>query len=216
MELQYIVTEKHDGQQLKGFVKGRRELSSSLWKRIKWTGEILVNGVPVHNARMVLHAGDTIIFRWSEDNDIVPSDIPLSIIYEDKDILIVNKGPGMIIHPTSREAHDTLVNAVAGYFHRSGEDAGIHPVYRLDRNTTGLVVVAKSALGQYGLSKSHDSIYREYLALVEGMIEPSAGSILYALLAVNREASWSGWSGKMENGQVRSIESLLLLRKSAC
>ncbi|WP_299000606.1 RluA family pseudouridine synthase [uncultured Dialister sp.] len=178
MELQYVVTEKHDGQQLKGFVKGRRELSSSLWKRIKWTGEILVNGVPVHNARMVLHAGDTIIFRWSEDNDIVPSDIPLSIIYEDKDILIVNKGPGMIIHPTSREAHDTLVNTVAGYFHRSGEDAGIHPVYRLDRNTTGLVVVAKSALGQYGLSKSHDSIYREYLALVEGKVEPSEGSII--------------------------------------
>lgn len=178
MELQYVVTEKHDGQQLKGFVKGRRELSSSLWKRIKWTGETLVNGAPVHNARMVLHAGDTIIFRWSEDNDIVPSNIPLSIIYEDKDILIVNKGPGMIIHPTSREAHDTLVNAVAGYFHRSGEDAGIHPVYRLDRNTTGLVVVAKSALGQYGLSKSHDSIYREYLALVEGKVEPSEGSII--------------------------------------
>lgn len=178
MELQYVVTEKHDGQQLKGFVKGRRELSSSLWKRIKWTGETLVNGAPVHNARMVLHAGDTIIFRWSEDNDIVPSNIPLSIIYEDKDILIVNKGPGMIIHPTSREAHDTLVNAVAGYFHRSGEDAGIHPVYRLDRNTTGLVVVAKSALGQYGLSKSHDSIYREYLALVEGKVEPSEESII--------------------------------------
>lgn len=178
MELQYVVTEKHDGQQLKGFVKGRRELSSSLWKRIKWTGETLVNGAPVHNARMVLHAGDTIIFRWSEDNDIVPSNIPLSIIYEDKDILIVNKGPGMIIHPTSRESHDTLVNAVAGYFHRSGEDAGIHPVYRLDRNTTGLVVVAKSALGQYGLSKSHDSIYREYLALVEGKVEPSEGSII--------------------------------------
>lgn len=177
MELRYTVTAPHEGQQLKGFVKGRRELSSSLWKKIKWTGETLVNGEIVHNARLVLHEGDEILFRWSEDNDIVPSDIPLSIVYEDPDILVVNKGPGMIIHPTSREAHDTLVNAVAGYFQRTGEEAGIHPVYRLDRNTTGLVVVAKSAIGQYGLSKSHDSIYREYLALVEGVVEPSKGTI---------------------------------------
>ena len=177
MELRYTVTAPHEGQQLKGFVKGRRELSSSLWKKIKWTGETLVNGEIVHNARLVLHEGDEILFRWSEDNDIVPSDIPLSIVYEDPDILVVNKGPGMIIHPTSREAHDTLVNAVAGYFRRTGQDAGIHPVYRLDRNTTGLVVVAKSALGQYGLSKTHDSIYREYLALVEGAVEPAEGKI---------------------------------------
>lgn len=177
MELRYTVTASHEGQQLKGFVKGRRELSSSLWKKIKWTGETLVNGEIIHNARLVLHEGDEILFRWSEDNDIVPSDIPLSIVYEDRDILVVNKGPGMIIHPTSREAHDTLVNAVAGYFRRTGQDGGIHPVYRLDRNTTGLVVVAKSALGQYGLSKSHDSIYREYLALVEGAVEPAEGKI---------------------------------------
>lgn len=215
MELQYVVTEKHDGQQLKGVVKGRREFSSSLWKRIKWTGEILVNGVPVHNARMVLHAGDTIIFRWSEDNDIVPSDIPLSIIYEDKDILIVNKGPGMIIHPTSREAHDTLVNAVAGYFHRSGEDAGIHPVYRLDRNTTGLVVVAKSAWGS--------TVFQKAMIPYIGNIWPwwkerlnHLRDLLFAPLAVSREALWNGWFGKTGNGQVRSIEYWLIPRKSVC
>jgi len=144
---------------------------------VKWNGKVLINGVAVHNARTVLHEGDEVILSWSEENDVVPSDIPLSIVYEDEDVLVVNKGPGMIIHPTSRNTHDTLVNAVAGYFERNHRDAGIHPVYRLDRNTTGLVVVAKSAMGQYELSKSHDCIFRQYVALVSGRVEPTEGVI---------------------------------------
>ena len=135
-------------------------LSGGLWKRIKWNGRVTVNGEEVHNARRRVAKGDRIVLTWSEENDIVPSDIPLSIMYEDEALLVVNKGPGMIIHPTARGAHDTLVNAVAGY-----------------RNTTGLVVVAKSAKGQYALSKSHDQIYREYLALVSGHMDEKAGRI---------------------------------------
>lgn len=152
-------------------------LSGGLWKRIKWNGRVTVNGEEVHNARRRVAKGDRIVLTWSEENDIVPSDIPLSITYEDEALLVVNKGPGMIIHPTARGAHDTLVNAVAGYYARQRIEAGIHPIYRLDRNTTGLVVVAKSAKGQYDLSKSHDQIYREYLALVSGHMDEKAGRI---------------------------------------
>lgn len=177
MEVRYAVTPAHEGQELRRFIKGKREFSSALWKRVKWNGKVLINGEAVHNARTILHEGDVVILSWSEENEVVPSDIPLSIVYEDADVLVVNKGPGMIIHPTSREAHDTLVNGVAGYFSRKHEDAGIHPVYRLDRNTTGLVVVAKSAMGQYELSKSHDCIYREYLALAAGPVVPAEGTI---------------------------------------
>ena len=177
MDLRYKVTKEHEGQLLKGFIRGRREVSTSLWKRIKWNGKVLINGAEVHNARTLLHEGDEIFFSWPEENDVVPSELPLFIVYEDRDILVVDKGPGMIIHPTSREAHDTLVNRVAGYFKRRKEESGIHPVYRLDRNTTGLVVVAKSAMGQYELSKSHDCIYRQYVALVAGRMEPAEGRI---------------------------------------
>ena len=152
-------------------------LSGGLWKRIKWNGRVTVNGEEVHNARRRVAKGDRIVLTWSEENDIVPSDIPLSIMYEDEALLVVNKGPGMIIHPTARGAHDTLVNAVAGYYAQRRIEAGIHPIYRLDRNTTGLVVVAKSAKGQYDLSKSHDQIYREYLALVSGHMDEKAGRI---------------------------------------
>lgn len=151
-------------------MRGHMHLSSSLWKKIKWNGKILINGRQVFNARTALHAGDEITLIWSEENDILPVNIPLDIVYEDPWLLIVNKGPHMIIHPTAKSTQETLVNAVAWYFKEKGEDAGIHPVYRLDRNTTGLVVVAKSANVQYDLSKSHDSIFREYLALVGGEI----------------------------------------------
>ena len=176
LELEMIVTEAQAGRMVKDAVKVLH-LSGGLWKRIKWNGRVTVNGEEVHNARRRVTKGDRIVLTWSEENDIVPSDIPLSITYEDEALLIVNKGPGMIIHPTARGAHDTLVNAVAGYYAQRHIEAGIHPIYRLDRNTTGLVVVAKSAKGQYDLSKSHDQIYREYLALVSGHMDEKAGRI---------------------------------------
>lgn len=162
---------------VKDVVKRTHHLSAGLWKRIKWSGQVTVNGVDIHNARYPLHAGDQVRLVWSEENDIVPADIPLSIVYEDDTLLVVNKGPGMIIHPTAHGAYDTLVNAVAGYFQKKQSTAGIHPIYRLDRNTTGLVLVAKSAKGQYDLSHSHDQIYREYLALISGHMEKEKGVI---------------------------------------
>ena len=150
MQLELIVTEAQAGRMVKDAVKVLH-LSGGLWKRIKWNGRVTVTGEEVHNARRRVAKGDRIVLTWSEENDIVPSDIPLSITYEDEALLVVNKGPGMIIHPTARGAHDTLVNAVAGYYAQRRIEAGIHPIYRLDRNTTGLVVVAKSAKGQYDL-----------------------------------------------------------------
>lgn len=177
MEISFIVSPEMEGRMVKDVVKRTHHLSAGLWKRIKWSGQVTVNGVDIHNARYPLHAGDQVRLVWSEENDIVPADIPLSIVYEDDTLLVVNKGPGMIIHPTAHGAYDTLVNAVAGYFQKKQSTAGIHPIYRLDRNTTGLVLVAKSAKGQYDLSHSHDQIYREYLALISGHMEKEKGVI---------------------------------------
>lgn len=177
MEISFIVSPEMEGRMVKDVVKRTHHLSAGLWKRIKWSGQVTVNGVDIHNARYSLHAGDQVRLVWSEENDIVPADIPLSIVYEDDTLLVVNKGPGMIIHPTAHGAYDTLVNAVAGYFQKKQSTAGIHPIYRLDRNTTGLVLVAKSAKGQYDLSHSHDQIYREYLALISGHMEKEKGVI---------------------------------------
>ncbi len=176
MKIECIVPAEWAGLMVKDAAK-RLRLSGGLWKRIKWNGTVTVNGEDIHNARTPLKEGDRLLLAWSEENDIVPAHLPISIVYEDETLLVVNKGPGMIIHPTAKGAHDTLVNALAGYYERNQIDAGIHPIYRLDRNTTGLVVVAKSAKGQYDLSRSHDQIYREYLALIEGHLEKKSGRI---------------------------------------
>ena len=140
MEIDFEADAFDEGRHLRDVIRGHKGFSSALWKRIKWNGEVWLNGTRIHNAKTVLHEGDRVRLVWDESSDIVPADIPLDILYEDDTLLVVNKGTGMIIHPTNAGIHDTLVNAVAGYFQKKGEESGIHPVYRLDRNTTGVVV----------------------------------------------------------------------------
>lgn len=177
--LSLTVTVPHEGsgRKLKDFIRKRERISGKLWKRMKWQGQISVNGAPVRNANHILAAGDVIFCQWPEESDIIPSYEPLSVLYEDGSFLVINKPPGMIIHPTSRERTDTLVNRLAGYFEMKQLTAGIHPVYRLDRDTTGAVIVAKSAKGQYALSRSHDCIYRTYIACTQGDVPGKAGRI---------------------------------------
>lgn len=177
MHFSAVVSLAQDGHMLRSFILHTCRFSSSLWKRVKWNGKVCINDVPVYNARTLVHTGDRISCEWTEGNSIIPADLPLDILYENESLLVVNKGPHMIIHPTSAERSDTLVNAVAGYFRKKGEQAGIHPVYRLDRNTTGIVVVAKSALMQYWLSLSHEVVQRTYLAVCAGHFEEPEGTI---------------------------------------
>lgn len=177
MRLEWIVPEGRAPQMLRSFVRGYGRLSASLWKRVKWQGRIAVNGIDVHDARHLVLPGDVVAAEWEEPSEIVPADIPLSVVYEDEWLLIVDKPAQMLIHPTTKEDHATLVNAAAGYFAARGEAAGVHPVYRLDRNTTGLVVIAKSAKLQYDLTRSHDLITRHYIAFAAGHLADTRGEI---------------------------------------
>lgn len=177
MRLEFIVPASQDGRKLKSCIRSYKGISASLWKRIKWDGRVTIDGVENRNANVILRKGNIVVCEWDENSDIIPSDRPVDILYEDSFLLVVNKPVRMLIHLTSRNVQDTLVNAVAGYYRRVKTEAGIHPLYRLDRNTTGVVVVAKSARIQHALSKSHDLMYREYIALAEGNIRDSSGLI---------------------------------------
>lgn len=177
MKLEWVVPDGHRAVMLRTYIRGSCGLSSSLWRRVKWNGRVMVNGADVKNARMLVGPGDRIICEWSEESDIVPVHLPLSILYEDEWLLIIDKGPGMIIHPTHKDIQDTLVNGVAGYFEEKGITAGIHPLYRLDRNTTGVIAVAKSAKVQFDLTRSHDQIRRHYIAFASGHMEAEKGMI---------------------------------------
>ena len=177
MKISYTVDTAHDGRELRQLVRAPLGLSAKLWKHIKWNGTILVNGKQHGDARLRVRTGDELTLLWQEASSVVPVDLPLDILYEDEIFLVVNKPAGMIVHPTHRAARDTLVHAVAGYFERRGEAAGIHPLYRLDRDTTGIVILAKSARIQHAMTKHHGQIYREYLALVQGHLDRPSGCI---------------------------------------
>ncbi len=177
MRMEWMVPEGHRDVMLRTYIRGSLGLSASLWRRIKWNGRVMVNGEELHNAKAIIHAGDRIVCEWPETSDIVPVHLPLFVLYEDEWLLIVDKGPGMIIHPTHKDIQNTLVNAVAGYFGEKGETAGIHPLYRLDRNTTGVIAVAKSAKVQFDLTHSHDQIRRHYIAFAAGHMEEERGMI---------------------------------------
>ena len=125
----------------------RRELalSSGLVKRLKWQNALLLNGKPVHT-NVYVRPGDRVTVDLSETvAGYAGEDAPLYILYEDEYCLAVDKPRGMLVHPSPRRNSGTLANAVLGYYTRTGQACGVHPVTRLDRDTFGVVLFAKNA-----------------------------------------------------------------------
>ncbi len=157
----------------------QKGISSTLWKRIKHSGTFKVNGELVNAARTMLKDGDTVSYQIERETDIEPEDLPLDIVYEDDFLLIVNKPPGQLVHPTTKEAHGTLANAILYHYKANGEKHSYHPIHRLDRDTSGLVLIAKEPQVQYLLTSKDGTklFHREYLAIVEGQPDPPDGLI---------------------------------------
>ena len=151
-------------------------ISSGLWKRIKHSGTFTVNGVPSIAARTMLHTGDLISYELPVISSVVPEQLPLSIVYEDEDLLVLDKPAGQLVHPTTREAHGTVANAVLGLYAARGSRLDFHPCHRLDRNTTGLLLIAKHPEIQYQIAKQN-TLTRAYLALIEGLLTPTEGTV---------------------------------------
>ena len=151
-------------------------ISSGLWKRIKHSGTFAVNGVPAIAARTMLHTGDLVSYELPIISSILPEQLPLAIIYEDEDLLVLDKPAGQLVHPTTREAHGTVANAVLGLYAARGSRLDFHPCHRLDRNTTGLLLIAKHPEIQYQIAKQN-TLTRTYLALIEGLLTPTEGTV---------------------------------------
>ncbi|HQW10952.1 MAG TPA: RluA family pseudouridine synthase [Saprospiraceae bacterium] len=151
-------------------------------------GNVLVNSVPVKpNYRVRPKDEISIVLPHppAENTGVLPEDIPLNIIYEDDDVMVLNKPTGMVVHPGLGNKSGTLVNALAHYFKynlpvKAGNDAdrpGL--VHRIDKNTSGLLLIAKNEYAMTHLAKQFfdHTVEREYNALVWGEIEPEAGKI---------------------------------------
>ena len=161
----------------------RPEHSRARWQQLIRAGCVRVNGAP-RKAGQVLRAGDTVAGELPppEPVELVAQDIPLNILYEDADILVLDKPPGLVVHPAAGHAAGTLVNAL---LHHCRDLAGIggelRPgiVHRLDKDTSGALVVAKNEPALRGLVRQFQGgrVQKEYLALAWGRPEPASGTL---------------------------------------
>lgn len=177
----YKIQEKFDNCALSLFLK-EQQYSSQIITHLKRTENgILLNGEWAR-VRDILHTNDLLTIQLIEtesSENIVPTPLPLHIVYEDEDILVINKAADTPIHPSQGNYDNTLANAVAYYYQQKGEPFTYRCINRLDRDTTGLLILAKHMYSASLLSNmvQRREIQREYLAVAAGNV-PAKGTII--------------------------------------
>ncbi len=192
----------------------RLGVSLNLRRKIKQHGVIRINGV-VCPWNSLINPKSEIQLEWAVASSIAPENIPLPIVYEDDWLLIIDKPAGMLVHPTTAQAQGTLANAVIYYYRQAGYTHAFHPVQRLDRNTSGLLAIAKLSSIQHVLTKQN--LRRRYLAIVDGTPEAASGSIRVPIARhpdsiILRIASPSGQDAVTHYRVLQSFPSASLLQ----
>ncbi len=160
---------------LSSFLREELKMSIALMNRLKWGDGIQVNDVPRHTDYAVA-VGDVITVRLEEPAPEYPAqDGPLTVLYEDEHLLAVDKPAGMLIHPSRSRNEGTLANFVLGYYRKTGQDSAFHPLTRLDRDTFGIVLLAKNSHVHTLLQEA--KVLKTYHALVLGGPEADSGTI---------------------------------------
>lgn len=185
MREELFVTEETAGDRIDRFLSEQyEELSRSFLQKLLKSGAVFVGGVPV-KASYKVSEGDCIAFEVPEavEPEIVPEDIPLDILYEDRDVILVNKPKGMVVHPAAGHYTGTLVNALMYHCREdlSGINGVLRPgiVHRIDMDTTGVIIACKNDLAHNSIAaqlKEH-SITRRYQAIVHGILKADQGTV---------------------------------------
>ena len=167
-------TAQRDGR-LSSFLVGELKMSTGLMNKLKWGDGIRVNGEP-QRTNYPVKCGDVItVFMEEEAPEYPAQDGPLDILYEDAHLLVVDKPAGMLIHPSRAKNDGTLANFVFGYYRRTGQKCAFHPMTRLDRDTFGIVLLAKNAHA-HALLQTVD-VVKTYHALTFGGPQEEHGII---------------------------------------
>lgn len=184
--LTYIITTAEAGLPISKYLKQQGYTSRNLIALKQMPESILVNGHWVH-INHSLQENDTLTVRIQEEHSsekIPPVELPLDIVYEDEDLLVINKPAGMPIHPSMNNYENSLGNALAWYFSKQNKPFIFRCINRLDKDTSGLTVVAKHMVSAGILSamvaskgKNTSPFTREYHALVRGNVTPVSGAI---------------------------------------
>lgn len=169
--LEFSVPPQYGGAKLKGFLHGYCGLSVRQFARLKRiSGGVVRNGLPVI-ATDLLCEGDRIRVSFPDDEKFPePVSLPFGLVFEDEDLLIADKPAGMPMYPCPGHDRDSLANTVAFHWQSRGLRFSFRPVYRLDKDTTGLVVLAKNSFAAFRLA---GGVQKLYLAVCEGTLAGS-------------------------------------------
>lgn len=178
--IRFTADEADEGRTVRDVLQKRYGVSRRLLIRAKFKGLITRNGQLVF-VNEQLRAGDEIAVMVTEDAEetVAPEAMPLSIRFEDDDLMVIAKPAGLVVHPTGNHAGGTLANGVIAYWQQRGEHRKFRAVNRLDKDTSGLLIVAKNqwAHEQFSRMQQERTLHRIYQAIAEGEVEPDEGTI---------------------------------------
>lgn len=155
---------------VRSFLRGTCRISARLHTHLKH----VENGITVDGKLVIatdrLKAGDTVVLLVPDEEMVTPVSMPLDILFEDENFIVLNKCAGMPVHPVHGHLDDTLANAVSAYFAKKGENCAFRPINRIDRDTSGIVLAAKNRFSAAKLQKSAEKVY---YAVCQGELEGS-------------------------------------------
>ncbi|GAA0114276.1 RluA family pseudouridine synthase [Clostridium senegalense] len=209
----YKVESKGEGMKVRDYMKDVLELSGRFIKKVGLSDRIKINGNVVR-LNHKLTEGDILIIQVEKKNEsqnIIPEKMDIDVVYEDMDLIIVNKPVNMVVHPTKSYPTGTLSNGVLNYFRENGENCIVRLVSRLDMDTSGLIMIAKNQFAHMSLAKSMENnlITKKYLAICHNDILEDSGTI-NANIGIMKEDSIK--RSVMDSGQ-RSITHFKVLER---
>lgn len=184
--LTFHIHKNEENQSVHQFLREHLGFSKSQIRSLKFRE----NGITVNNSRCrinyMLTSGDIlklILEEKTSDSHIVPLFQPISVLYEDDDVLVVNKSAGILVHPVGGHYKDTLSNMVSAYYQKQNQNITIRPVGRLDKDTSGAVIFAKNKIAAARFSQKNcgSGFEKEYLAIVSGIPDRLKGEIRFPL-----------------------------------
>lgn len=218
--LRYLIGEEHAGLRISQFLRRKGYSCQNLASIRHMPDSVVLNGVPCYMNRE-LAGGDSLAIVLQEEKssgNIPPVKLPLDIVYEDEDIVVVNKAVGMPTHPSFRNFENTLANGLAWYYQEQGKPFIFRCCNRLDRDTSGLTVVAKHQVSACILSSmtARREVHREYLAIAQGHVAPESGTICAPLgrkdgSIIERVVDWENGEEAITHYRVLSKNGLYSL-----
>ncbi len=213
----YTVPDAYDGETMQTFLRRACGLSWRMVVKLKRVeGGMTADGVPMRSIDP-LRAGQKVRIKMPEDAVRIEGvDMPLDIVYEDDDLLVINKPPYLAVHPSAGKPEPTLANGVVGYFERQGTPLSFRPISRLDRNTSGLLPAAKSSHVAYALTQKPQ---KAYFAIVigkltgEGVIDQPIrvreGSCITREVGEGGKPSLTRWRSLATDGEISLLRVVI-------